>query len=147
MICADYDPTIAEMVDKYAPIITKTMFDTHNVPWYTPSSVLWTVVEENTSNSSPWYVSPSTLKCAYYSNKINKCNGSQKAIFNVVKNVLHRKQDIPLNSFDSQQTMADGFSRYFQQKIQTIRFDTPAVEQNESIPYCQYCMSSFKRLS
>ena len=51
-------------------------------------------------------------------------------------NVLHKKQDILHDSFDSQQEMADGFSRYFQQTIQTIRyqFDTPLVEQNESIP-------------
>jgi len=60
-------------------------------------------------------------KAAYYSNKINKCNGSQKAIFNVVSNILHRKQDILPDSFDSQQEMAGGFSKYFQQKISTIR--------------------------
>ena len=46
-----------------------------------------------------------SCKAAYYSNKINKCNGNQKAIFNVVSNVLHRKQDILHDSFDSQLEM------------------------------------------
>ena len=34
-LCELYDSTKTDIVDKYSPFITKTMFDTHNVPWYT----------------------------------------------------------------------------------------------------------------
>ena len=165
-LCELYDSTMADIVDKNSPVITKTMFDTRNVPWYTKDiqaakrhrrycERLWRrtrlTVHHDMFLQARLNVRDLLVSCkaAYYSNKINKCNGSQKAIFNVVSNVLHRKQDILPDSFDSQQEMADGFSKFFQQKIQTIRdqFDTPEVEQNESIPYCQYRMSRFKRLS
>ena len=112
MICADY-------VNSTFYVITKTMFDTHNVPWYTKyikaakrhrryCERLWRRTRLTVNHDMV------SCKTAYYSNKINKCNGSQKAIFNVVSNVFHRKQNILPDSFDSQQETADGFSRYFQ---------------------------------
>ena len=54
-----------------------------------------------------------TSKSVYYTNKINACEGKQKTIFNVVNNILHRKQAIFPDTVYPDKEMVERFNRRF----------------------------------
>ena len=88
-----------------------------------------------------------TSKATYYNNKITNCDGNQKAIYNVVGSVLHKKIDTLPDTFDSDVETARGFNEYFQQKIQTIRDQLGNQQDTETVPNCAHEMTSFSALS
>ena len=80
-------------------------------------------------------------KKTYYSDMINESSTDQKQIFNTVNRLLHKGKDSPLPKSSSDVSLANRFSEYFVQKIQTIRnsfpttggYDSPDILTNDRL--------------
>ena len=136
-----YNRTIRELVDKYYPPRTKQVKVVPNSPWFdseyrdlrklrrkaekryrktkspTDKQAFVTLRKETTS-----------LACSkqreYYRRKIGECKG-QRAMYNCVNRLLDRKQESVLPEHTSPQDLANGFAKYFKDKIRTIRNSFP----------------------
>ena len=61
------------------------------------------------------------LRSKHLAEKINKCKGNSKALFKVVNSALNRKPESPLPHNIDDMSLASEFSKFFDNKIQTIR--------------------------
>ena len=64
----------------------------------------------------------------YYLEKIGDCGSDPKKIHKVMNELLHRRRDIVLPSYDSNKDMAKQFSSFFLNKIGKIRADLDAIQ-------------------
>ena len=60
-------------------------------------------------------------KCLYYKEKVRHCEGDQRKLYNVVKEISGDTSDNPLPHHDDLQTLVNGFSEFFMEKIDNIR--------------------------
>ena len=158
-----YNDNLKNIVNKHAPIKERQLVDRQLVPWYNKDiqaakryrrycERLWIrtklTVHHDMFKAARLFVrnSMSSAKAQFYNNKIAKCNGDQKAVFNVVNKVLHRKKLVLPNIYDSDGKMALDFNSYFHDKIQKIRDGltnnapyTPPID-----PICTSAMATFK---
>ncbi len=60
-------------------------------------------------------------KLSYYSNKINECNGNTKALYKLTEKLLVNQHNQTLPSGQEENTLANSFGTYFEDKIVRIR--------------------------
>ena len=60
-------------------------------------------------------------KISYYSLQVDSKSGNQKELFQVVNDLLHRKKKPVLPECQSSQSLAERFSQFFSDKINSIR--------------------------
>ena len=133
-----YNRTLTMLIDKYAPLKTKTITVRPTVPWYSEKiadlrkkrklcekrwrqnklTVHWEVFKEarNTVNKAI-----DKAKSDHFSEKIEDCGSDQKALFRVINEILHTRDKQPLPQHTDLKELLDSFCDFFQQKITKIR--------------------------
>ena len=71
----------------------------------------------------------------YIADVIAENSDNQRRLWNSINNILHRIPPSALPEFTSVKSLCDNFSRYFVDKIETVRFKFPDKVQN--IPQVQ----------
>ena len=144
-LCSRYDDVISAIVDKHAPLVTKTITVRPNSPWYTDDIG----VEKSTRRrlERRWrrtllpehrlaYVAQCKLvkglvlnaKTKYYSNLISESSSNSKALFQTIDQLLHRKPETRLPYAPSPLHLANQFGDFFHLKISNIRDELLPVE-------------------
>ena len=132
-----YDSVLAELLDKHAPLQTRTITIRAQPPWY--STTINDAKKERRKAERKWRRTKleedrivykqarhdvirkiDNAKCAFYSEKVTGCDGDQKALFKVVDKLLHRSESSKLPSHDSPGELANRFAEFFSSKIQKI---------------------------
>ena len=139
-----YDDVISAIVDKHAPLVTKTVTVRPNLPWYTDDIG----VEKSTRQrfERRWrrtllpyrlaYVAQCKLvkglvlnaKTKYNSNLISESSSNSKALFQTIDQLLHRKPETRLPYASSPLHLANQFGGFFHLKISNIRDELLPVE-------------------
>ena len=60
-------------------------------------------------------------KQAFFSSKIQDCGNNLKSLFKITNSLLDKKQQCPLSTASSDTVLAETFSKYFIEKVTTIR--------------------------
>ena len=149
-----YSEGLSLLIDKHAPIRTKTITQRPNCPWY--SDELHEAKHLRRKLERRWRKSRLTVdhqiyrdQCivmnkllkrtrqTYYSDKIIECGRDQKGIFKVAKHLLGDTGCPSLPSTAPPSELTEIFSNFFTEKILTIRRglqsdEEPEPEDNES---------------
>ena len=74
-------------------------------------------------------------RAAYYSDRISRCNGDQKALYNIVSDLLDTKKVKVLPQCDDEVELANKFNQFYLDKIKKIRETIPdgANHNNEML--------------
>ena len=78
-------------------------------------------------------------KANYYSDKIRDCGGDQKALFQVINNLMHRQTTPVFPSFPNATAMVDSFSDFFREKIIKIRDNISLHTEPYADPHVEDC--------
>ena len=141
-----YNNVLKQVLDKHAPEKTKRFAERDNRPWMcdrisnakkrrrrlerrwrrTKLTVHRQAYEEERDHVKNLI---ETEKSQYYNSKVEECEGDQKKLFNVVDKLLHKSKSTALPQHDNLETLANKFSDFFQDKIETIRCTLNDLEQ------------------
>jgi hypothetical protein len=144
-----YNDTLTALIDKYAPLKTKTLTDRPATPWYsdkikdlkaterkcedrwrdTNKLTVHRVAYQDARNAVNAEIAKA--KTGYFQDKVDKCGTDQKALFRVVDEILHSKDNKPLPQHDDLTDLLNQFSDFFQQKIAKIRENLDADQINQ----------------
>ena len=139
-----YSSVVREVVDRFAPLKTKTIKVVQNAPWFDSE---YKELRKSRRKAEKKYMKHRTpenrqsfvdlrkqttnqallKKREHYNNKMNDCKGS-KELYNCVNELLDRKKESVLPSHDSPIELAERFSKYFKEKIQDIRKAFPQID-------------------
>lgn len=130
--------SLTSLIDKHAPLITKTIVLRPTNQWYNED--LHKEKHLKRKLERKWRKTKLTIdyelyrnQCAllnkllkdtrikFYSEKINSCGRDQKTLFQVTKTLLGKKEEIVLPNVSSAEELAQQFSDFFINKIDTIR--------------------------
>ena len=133
-----YDLVLSAILDKHAPLQTKTVIQRPAAPWY--SEEIATEKTQRRKLERPWrysglltdrqtYVTQClllknlifTTKMDYYSSLIDDAGSDSKALFRNINRLLHRKPDKLYLSCTSASDLANNFANFFTEKIATIK--------------------------
>jgi hypothetical protein len=132
-----YMKTLSLLIDKHAPQKTKTIVIRPVTPWFGPDIAqakrerrkyekLWRKTKLTVHRSMyidmRQQVNRLVKKCKveYFNKKVSDCP-DQKALFNLVKELLHTKESSPLPVHNSLDELVCEFSNFFRNKIMLIR--------------------------
>ena len=132
-----YNKCLIQVLDKHAPVKSKTVRKTHTQPWFTDSiknEICVRHMKEKTYLKDPtdynymaFYYQcrhvtnvTKTAKCKYYHDKITEHNYDYHAIYTIVNAVLFRKESTPLPDWEEPKELAEGFSKFFVEKSDNI---------------------------
>ena len=137
-VANQYHTTLSQILDKHAPLITRTFKVRPNVPWY--SHEITGAKRERRRRERRWrrtrlasdlslFKKQRRLVCqmlekaktTYYHNKITECGHDSRSLFRLMDSLLGREQEKHLPSMDSAMDTAGAFSSYFDEKIHKIR--------------------------
>ena len=133
-----YDSVLSSILDKHAPLQTKTVIQRPAAPWY--SEEIATEKTQQRKLERRWrhsglltdrqaYVTQClllknlifTTKKDYYSSLIDDAGSDSKALFRNINRLLHRKPDKLYPSCTSASDLATNFANFFTEKIATIK--------------------------
>ena len=135
-----YNNILNKLLDKHIPQQTRDILDHNTCPFYNTDlrngKRLRRKLERKWKKSgneidlqiykSQCQLLNNEMKSAretYYTSKINECGTNQKALFNILNELMHRKKASPLPDHDDPQKLAEQFCSYFTDKIKTIYND------------------------
>ena len=135
-----YMDELSALVEKHAPLRTKTITLRSSNPWFTEE--LHDAKHLKRKLERQWRTTKLTIhheiyrnQCAltnkllkqarlsYYSDKVESCGRDQKSLFKVTKHLLGDSNETRLPSSQSPKALAQTFSDFFISKIETIRSD------------------------
>ena len=133
----DYNRVLQKLVDKHAPLITKSMPLRNRVPWYTDAVHVekckrrqlerkWRftgLAVHRQLYKEQRQVVRHVLKAEkrkYYVEKVMDCGSDQKALFAIVNNLLHKEKTSVLPHHTSLLDLVENFSSFFKKKIDNI---------------------------
>jgi hypothetical protein len=133
-----YNNGLLSLIDKHAPLRTKTIILRPNNPWYNDD--LHEAKHLRRCLERKWRKSHLTVhhqlyreqcvkvnklltqtRTTYYSKKITECGKDQRAIYKMAKHLLGDKGCPSLPKMDSANELAERFSTFFINKIVTLR--------------------------
>ena len=145
-----YSEGLSLLVDKHAPIQTKTITQRPNCPWY--SDELHEAKHLRRKLERRWHKSRLTVdhqiyrdQCivmnrllkktrqTYYSDKIIECGHDQKGIYKVAKHLLGDKGCPSVPSTAPPSELTEMFSNFFTEKILSIRHGLQSDEEPQDI--------------
>jgi hypothetical protein len=164
-----YDTVLQELLDKHAPTKTRVVTIRPVAPWYTDE--IREAKKARRKAETTWRSTKLTVhrdiykhhrdkvtmllekgKHLHFSKKIDDNSGDQKALFKVINQLLHRKNESPLPSHTSTEELSNLFSQFFGNKIVKLRSGLTSIQDqfqaqafSNHIPSCQ--LSSFKPAS
>ena len=152
VLCQQYDSVLSSILDKHAPVSTKTLQRKPPTPWITPEIMKAKTLCHNLERA--WRRSRTHLDRSRYKHQCHLCDrmmtkakskyladviaensDNPRRLWNSINNIPHRIPLPALPEFTSVKSLCDHFSRYFVDKIETIRFKFPYKVQN--IPQVQ----------
>ena len=112
-LCSTYDDVISAIVDKHAPLVTKTITERLNSPWYTDDIGVEKYTQRRFERRQGCTLLPEhrlvyvtqfklvkglvlNAKTKYYSNLISESSSNSKALFQTIDQLLHRKSETRL---------------------------------------------------
>ena len=135
---SEYNTTLVQLIDKHAPLVTKTVFHREPVPWFNAN--IRTAIQKRRKLEAIWRKtrSPSdrsnfvnqrnyvktvvnSSKHDYYVNFVTANCNDPKRFWSSLNRLLHRRKITSLPAFDSPIQAADSFANFFTDKINTIR--------------------------
>jgi len=145
----NYNQTMRELVEKYAPLITKTITERPHAEWYTSKlekeKRTKRMLERRYVKTLSWddahrfnvqcaHVSDLLVKTreTFYSEQIKEQSGNQKGLFKVFNKLLHRTVDQPLPTYDSLEELVNRFADSFEDKIKLIRLDLQSARSADT---------------
>jgi hypothetical protein len=145
----EYSKQLTMLVDKHAPLRTKTIVLRPSCPWYTEK--LHDLKHQKRKLERKWRESKLKVdhemyrnKCAdvnkalkqarveYYTSKIEACGRDHKSLSKITKNLLGDTNEVILPSYSSPKQLANQFSDFFIGKIETIRNNISSQIQTDS---------------
>ena len=146
-LCQQYDSVLSAILDKHAPVSTKTMSKKTPTPWMTSEIMKAKNLRHNLERT--WRRSRTHLDRSRYKHQCHLCNRMMtKAkskylaqvisensdntcrLWNSINNILNRIPSPALPEFTSVKSLCDHFSKHFVDKIETIRSKFPDKVQN-----------------
>ena len=135
-----YTNKLAEILDNHAPMKEKFVKKCHNQPWFTDQIKdeirLRRTMERrwqktpSADNFTAFYIQRrcvSNLICReqrrFYMNTLHEHRTDTKKVFQIVNNLLQRKEDLPLPPSSDNKQLADQFNNFFFEKVSRIRTD------------------------
>ena len=147
LVC-QYDSVIKKVVNKHAPLVSKTVVIRPYMPWY--DTTILQAKRNRRQLERKWRHTklPSDrvrfkgqretvnklidqAKADYYRQKIAESAGDQSSLFKIVDSLLHRKAKQVFPANQSHDDLAKGFGEYFVSKISTIRQNLDEAGSNE----------------
>ncbi len=136
-----YNSTLSTVLDKHAPLKTRSFTQRPNNPWYNDEIAeakrkrkrlerKWRKtklqIDRDLYKTQRLLVNSliSEAKSKYYQDQITTCANS-KDLFNIVDSLLHQKGKPKLPSSQTHQELADNFNDFFVSKIVKIRASFP----------------------
>lgn len=133
-----YDNTLSTVLNKHAPMMTKTMVVRPRVPWFNNTLRLLKAKRRKMERKmlktglpddrKAYYVirdNYSTLlndaKRAHYSDLIEQCAGDSRKLFSVVNSLCNDRSCYPLPPHEDPRHLANDFGEFFCKKIELIQ--------------------------
>ena len=146
-----YRLTLSDIVEKHAPLQHKDIVIRPDTPWYNDS--IASAKRKRRQTERRWRVTKSDsdrvlyrkqcdavnelvdlTKRAYYNEKIHECGSDQKALFHIIKRLLHNEKATSLPTHNSLLELSDRFSYHFMEKINVIRSDLLCYSSSVILP-------------
>ena len=138
LLADTYNAVLRELLDKHAPVKTKTITVHPTAPWYGDDIAAAKKVRRKAEKK--WRETGLTVhrqlykeakdnvtrlitqaKVSYYKDRIESSEDTQKTLFACVKDLLNENKPAKLPSSDSNQELADRIASFFSEKISKIR--------------------------
>ncbi|XP_072018306.1 uncharacterized protein [Amphiura filiformis] len=164
-IVSQYEQVLSELLDRHAPLKTRTMSLRPNAPWYTED--LRAAKRLKRCHERKWRKSKLEIdrqifvdqcqiytrklekaKCDYHRNKIAECDDRQ--LFRFVDKMCRPEtaSSRVLPSHDNAKSLANKFADFFHAKIKNLRQDIDSsVHNSPSVDIHDSCCSSFRSFS
>lgn len=156
-----YNTTLRELLDKHAPVVTRTVTDRPSAPWLTEeikklkaarrraerkwrSSRLEIDRQIYRNLHAKVRASIKTAKASYYNQKIQDCPSS-RALFEITSKMTGKSKKCDQHKLPTtvpKESLPDAFGQFFQQKITAIR-NTLDQSSNSQFPQTSGCSSVF----
>ena len=137
-LVTDFNTKLQECLDKHAPVVTKTIKDRPNTPWYNSeineskvkcrkAEQIWRddktdINLKNFHSFRNQYVFLLDHAVSdYFSTAIADATGNQKQLFKIVDSLTNVNGDNPLPPHDSKYSLGNDFGTFFTGKIERIR--------------------------
>ena len=167
-LTAQYNSRLLSLLDKHAPVTTKTLSVHPRVPCF--SLTIKNLKRERRKAERAWRsdmlnpVSCSKFqaarnryrysllaaKCSFFSDVIIEAEGDQKKLYSTIKSLTTVNSDMPMPHHTSIQQLADDFGQFFIKKIEDIRSELN-VPDNTHIPESSSCnghyVTNFRQLT
>ena len=146
-----YNTVLSPLRDKHAPAKQKTVIMRPNTPWY--NDEVDDAICARRQLERAWKKSGLVIhhqifrhqctvvmntirrvKRAYYIPAVSDAGSDQRALFGIVKSLMHKKNDLPLPVHDSPAQLAEKFGAFFMDKIARIRSTLDAKRPGAAQP-------------
>ena len=153
-LAAQYNSRLLSLLDKHAPVTSKTLSVHSRVPWFSPT--INNLKRERRKAERAWrsdMLNPVSClkfqaarnrysllaaKCSFFSDVIIEDEGDQKKLYSIIKSLTAVNSDMPMAHHTSIQQLADDFGQFFIKKIEDIRSEVN-VPDNTHIPESSSC--------
>ena len=88
----------------------------------------------STTSDAMWLISSKTAKAEHYNNLIHDKKNDYREVYNTVNSLLFRKEQSPLPQAENDYVLAEQFSEYFKDKIDTIMLQLQSTEAGQLNP-------------
>ena len=153
-LVTSYNENLAAIVDRHAPLCTRTITLRPGSPWY--NEEIRDLKHEKRKWEKKWRQTKLVVhrdifyevcqreaeailqaKGTYLSGKVNECGRDRKQLFRVAKSLLGEPTEPTLPTHESKKDLSDRFSRYFVDKISTIRQSITSTADSINVEYEQ----------
>ena len=133
-----YNSQLESVIDKHAPVQSKTITIRPNTEWYTDElrnskrecrraerkmRKTKLTIHQQLYKEKCIQTNKQLLKCKrdYYSNKIAEISNSQKQLHRITSDLIGNKREVVLPSYQNENDLSNRFCEFFLGKIDTIR--------------------------
>ena len=159
-IVSAYDKGLTDILDKYAPIISKKVTVWHTVPWFNKDAQK--LKTQTRTAERHWFRCKSAenwneycrirniykkhlniSKYIFISQKISACGNDKKMLFGAISDLTGHTQTNPLPDGVSDERLADDFATFFHTKVEKISSDLDGhplhVPEKTDVPtFCNF---------
>ena len=146
-----YNSTLTNLLDKHAPLITKTVQSPKSNPWFSPGLKALKRIRRNLERrwkSLPSAANLSALRTAsnayrnsilsakklYHSQLITANSSNPRQLWKTINTLLHRSALPSLPNLTSVSSIAQQFTTFFADKVTNLRNNIPSVNQSPHFP-------------
>jgi len=169
-LVSTYNNLMQKIIDKHAPLITKTITLRPHAPWY--DDTLREAKHERRKAERKWRHTHlvedkrlykdkcnrmnallSNAKKVYYNKKITDAGKDQKQLYKITRSLLGDTNDVSLPTNNSELGLAENFGHFFENKIKTIRDNIILSGQTQSDVLAEdtvfngECLDNFKPIT